>query len=61
MIKLAIIVIALIAMFFSVFGFLASFEPAENAIAWRVGHGLLFLCSVLALGWTLRSFSTRTP
>jgi hypothetical protein len=40
---------------FSVFGFLATFEPTSNALAFRVGYAVVFVGSLISTGLLIRS------
>ena len=34
---------------FCAFGLLASFEPVANALAWRIGYGVVLVASVVGI------------
>ncbi len=40
---------------FCCFGFLASFEPLDGALAWRIGYVVFFTLSVLGIRVLLKS------
>jgi cyanate permease len=40
---------------FSVFGFLAAFEPVDNALAFRIGYAALFTGCLVSAGLLIRS------
>lgn len=35
------------------FGFLATFEPGPNVVAWRIGYGVTGLACLAAAAWLL--------
>ncbi|MBG80155.1 MAG: hypothetical protein CMJ39_05525 [Phycisphaerae bacterium] len=39
---------------FCIYGFLASFEPSENALAFKIGYAVIFVILTGLLVWTLR-------
>lgn len=42
---------------FCAFGFLASFEPVENAMVWRVGYTIAFIAALAGGIWWIRKRS----
>jgi hypothetical protein len=44
---------------FSVFGFLATFEPTSNALAFRIGYAVVFVGCLTGAGLLIRSAMRR--
>jgi hypothetical protein len=44
---------------FCVFGFLASFEPTDNALVFRIGYAIIGIGSLAGAGVLVRSASHR--
>ena len=43
--------VLLVFALFCIFGFLASFEPANNAIIWRIGYATIGLAAFAGVIW----------
>lgn len=39
---------------FCLFGFAATYEPVDNALAWRVGYGLAIVACLYGILWLRR-------
>lgn len=52
--KLLVTLLLLMLAAFSGYGFLASFEPLEGAMRWRIGYGVLGLGCLYGVWRTLR-------
>ena len=44
---------------FSVFGFLATFEPTSNALAFRIGYAAVFVGCLIGAGLFIRNVMRR--
>ena len=44
---------------FSAFGFLATFEPTSNALAFRIGYAVVFVGCLIGVGLLIRSAVRR--
>ena len=52
--SLLAVLLGLMALF-CIYGFMASFEPSENAMAFRIGYAVIFFVLTGLIIWMLRS------